>query len=454
MSDVEKKLGESAIAVPEILLPVKPETETWATVACDQFTQDRPYWEKAAEIAGDRPSTLRMILPEAYLEDGDRAARIADIRANMKSCLQNGVFAEPRPGFVYLERNTPLNRKRRGLVVAVDLERYSWSRDARDMIRPTEGTVAERLPPRMEIRRGAPLESSHIIMLIDDDAESLLPKLGERAKKAAPLYSGDLMMNSGSVSGWLLDDADGWNELAESLAGLRERAAGRYLDGRPASAGERPFLFAVGDGNHSLASAKEIWEEYKAPFVARGETPPEHPCRYATVEIENIHDPAIKFEPIHRVVFGLDFDRAIDLLSGLPGFSCTAVPDGRELAGLVARPVSGNRFGVISRGGHGGHGGRHALVETDARGISTASLQPLLDRELGPASIDYIHGEAELFRLALSVERPATGILLPPVRKAGFFETVARTGPLPRKSFSMGESCEKRFYMECRRLFG
>ena len=445
-------MGGLGIAVLELLLPLEMNPERWATVACDQFTQDRTYWEKAGEIAGNLPSTLRLILPEVYLDDGDRAKRIAEIHANMESYLRGGVFAEPRRGFVYLERDTPFNKKRRGLVVAVDLERYSWAKDARPMIRPTEGTVAERLPPRMEIRRNAPLETSHIIMLIDDDANTILPSLGERAKKTAPVYAGELMSGSGNVSGWFLDREDDWAHFVEGLAELSRRATTRYATGNATPQEEHPFLFAVGDGNHSLASAWEVWQEYKSTFAGGGKTGelPEHPCRYAIVEIENIYDSAITFEPIHRVVFGLDFDRALALVSALPGFSSRTVSGREELVRLVAESVSGNRFGVVS-------GGRCTLVETSAGGISTASLQPLLDQAVnaaGDLSIDYIHGEDELFRVALAPEKLATGVLLPPVQKAGFFETIAKSGPLPRKSFSMGEACEKRFYIECRKLFG
>jgi len=450
MSEIEKKLGELGIAVPEILLPNRVSLEQWAAVACDQFTQDRAYWKKVEGIAANLPSTLRLILPEVYLDDGNRDDRIVEIHHAMRNYLEGDVFAAPRQGFVYIERDTPFNKKRRGLVVAVDLEQYSWSRDSRPMIRPTEGTVAERLPPRMAVRRNAPLETSHILMLIDDDADTLLPGLEERAKKAAPVYGGELMLNSGNVNGWFLDREDDWAYLAERLAELSNRAVTRYSAGNDAVPGGRPFLFAVGDGNHSLASAWEIWEEYKSAFAStdagKNAKLPEHPCRYAIVEIESIYDPAIKFEPIHRIVFDLDFDHALTLFSTLPGFSSRAIADREELVLLVAEPIKGNRFGLVSQN-------RYALVETSAAGISTASLQPLLDRAIDASSIDYIHGEDELFRLALATEKLATGILLPPVQKAGFFETVARTGPLPRKSFSMGEACEKRFYIECRRLF-
>jgi len=461
MSNIEGKLGELGIAVPEILLPRRAGLGQWAAVACDQFTQDRAYWEKAGEAAGDSPSALRLILPEAYLDDENRAKRIAGIHADMASYLRGGVFAEPRRGFVYIERDTPFNQGRKGLVAAIDLERYSWAKGALPMIRPTEGTVAERLPPRMEVRRNAPLETSHILMLIDDDTDTLLSGLGERAKKNAPAYSGELMMDSGGISGWFLDGENDWAHLAGGLAELSRRAPARYSAGSGAPSGGQPFLFAVGDGNHSLASAWEIWQEYKSAFAGAGGGKsgglPAHPCRYAIVEIENIYDPAIKFEPIHRIVFGMDCERALALFSALPGFSSREVSGRGELARLVAEPVKGNRFGVVSTAGaceNGAPRSRYALVETSAEGIATASLQPLLDGAVSASSIDYIHGEEELFRLAAAPEKPAVGVLLPPVQKAGFFETVARTGALPRKSFSMGEACEKRFYIECRKLFG
>jgi hypothetical protein len=446
-------MSELGIEIPEILLPRGVDLSQWAVIACDQFTQDCAYWERAREAAGGKPSALNLIFPEAFLVDDDPAARIGDIHRAMRDYAAGGVFVAPRRGLVYLERDTPFNRGRRGLVAAVDLEQYDWSPQARPLIRSTEGTVAERLPPRMDIRRNAPLELPHILLLIDDDDDFLLRGLGERAQKNAPVYQGDLMLNSGSISGWFLDAPDHWAFFTDGLEKLLRRSLTRY-GGGGAFPKEGPFLFAVGDGNHSLASAKGIWEEYKAKnaatatHVAANGALPVHPCRYALVEIENIYDPAIQFEPIHRVVFGLDFDGALKLLSALPDFTSRLIASREELVRLTAESAKGNRFGIISSG-------RYALVTTSAGGISTASLQPLLDQAVSRnsgLSIDYIHGEDELFRLA--GDNSATGILLPPVQKDGFFETVARYGPLPRKSFSMGEAEEKRFYIECRRLFG
>jgi len=446
MADIQARLEKVGIAIPEILLP-RAELKQWAVIACDQFTQDRAYWKKAAEIAAGSSSSLDLIFPEVFLDEGNRDGRIEDIHKAMRKYLDTGIFAAPRRGFVYLERDTSFNRGRKGLVVAVDLEQYSWSPAERPLIRSTEGTVTERLPPRMAIRRNAPVETPHILLLIDDETNKLLQGLGSRARKAAPVYQGELMLDSGSISGWFLDSQDDFAFLANGLEELANRALTRYEapNAQPASV-TQPFLFAVGDGNHSLASAKGIWDEYKKQNGVN-----DHPCRYALVEIENIYDPAIKFEPIHRVVFGLGFEEALNALSALPGFSSRMIESSEELVRLTREPVKGNRFGLISQN-------RYALVETSAGGISTACLQPLLDNAVaassGVLSIDYIHGEDELFRLAHNSEKPAAGMLLPPVQKAGFFETIARNGPLPRKSFSMGEACEKRFYIECRRLFG
>jgi len=441
MNNYRQKLNSLGIEIPSILLPRGADPRKWPVIACDQYTQDRDYWEKVkAEVSGS-PSTLNLIFPEVFLSDGDAAQRIAGIHSAMERYLKDGVFGEPRQGFIYLERDTPFQKKRRGLVAAVDLEQYDWKPEARPLIRCTEGTVAERLPPRMDIRRGAPLELPHVLLLIDDDTDSLLTALGERAKRNAPVYNTPLMMDSGSVSGWFLDAENGTAFIAEKLDELCGHSVSRY------AGNEKPFLFAVGDGNHSLAAAKGIWEEYKAAHPSN--ELPINPCRYALVEIENIYDPAIQFEPIHRVVFDVGFEKTISLLSELPDFSCHTVNSAKELAELCTHPSAANCFGVISQG-------RYALVTTSASGIATACLQPLLDRYAGsnPQLIDYIHDEDEVFRLVDSGQkRLAAGILLPPVQKSGLFETVARLGPLPRKSFSMGHSSEKRFYFECRALF-
>ena len=438
MNTIEERLAKLGICIPEILLPANAEMEKWAVIACDQFTHDRSYWEKVKENTQGMPSTVDMILPEVYLNDGDCSSRIAGIHRTMHDYLDAGVFNKPRHGFIYIERGTPYNICRRGLVAAVDLEQYNWQPEARPLIRATEGTVIERLPVRMDIRRDAPLEVPHVLLMINDDTDSLLKKVGERAKKTMPVYQGKFMFNSGSIKGWFIDDDEDLSFLASRLEGLAEVAPS-----------EKPFLFAVGDGNHSLAAAKEIWEEYKQLAVdEKGSFNPCHPCRYALVEIENIHDPAIQFEPIHRVMYGMGMKQLIDLLSALPGFSSRNIGERSELVKLTGEKIKGNRFGIIC-------GSTYLLVETSASGVSAACLQPLLDKAAANDSslcIDYIHGEDELFSLASSGEKKTYGILLPPVRKTGFFKTIDYNGPLPKKSFSLGKASEKRFYIECRRL--
>jgi len=461
------RLAALGIAVPELLLPA-PGTDLskWAVIACDQATQDRRYWEEVHAIAGDAPSSIRLIYPEVYLEETDRKERIASIHHNMKHYLEAGVFAPPQKTLVYVERDTPYNQGRRGLVIALDLECYDWKPDSAPMVRPTENTVADRLPPRMDIRRNAPLEIPHILILVDDAENTLLPALGEQAKHTPPIYDTELMLGAGRIKGWKLANQAAWEMLAAGLEKLAAKKSGgtaksgsAEFNGDSAKSGGigkpngAPFLYAVGDGNHSLAAAKAIWEEYKSAH--RDEpTLMTHPARWALVELENLYDPALDFEPIHRLLIGAStaaLQRALAsvLTPQLPGYICRKPANPAELAALVGDTrCSRLRLGLVS-------GQNFFLVEADPVPLAVDALQPLLDafvKEQGnKVTIDYIHGTEELFRL--SRDGNATGILLPPFRKQGLFETVAKRGPLPRKSFSMGESCEKRFYLESRKLF-
>jgi hypothetical protein len=438
--DSKARLAALGTAVPDILLPGPGvDLQKWAVIACDQKSRDRDFWDRVRETAGSAPSTLNFILPEIYLEDGDRGERTRRIREAMDTSLKGGIFAPPFKGCVYIERATSFHACRRGLILAIDLEAYDWRADALSLIRATEGTVPERLPPRVEIRRGAPLETPHVLVLVDDRDDALLPALGRLAKRSAPLYNTPLMLGGGGVSGWALDTEEGWTLLADGLEALARLSLSRC-----GSSG--PFLYAVGDGNHSLATAKAVWDEYKAAHP--GDTD-NHPARWALVEVENLYDPGISFEPIHRVLFGIPAAETLDILSALPDFSCRPVSTPEELTRLTGAPdAAQSRLGLVSGTGL-------FLVETSAPPLIIETLQPLLDaflRDKTGLSIDYIHGGEEVFRLA-GTGTQTTGILLPPVKKSGLFETVARSGPLPRKSFSMGEGMEKRYYLECRRLF-
>ncbi len=446
MDDTAVRLEKSGIKIPEILLPKKgTDLGKWAVIACDQFTQDESYWSQAEKTAGENPSTMQIIFPEIYLERENKTERVKAIHEAMNSFLQNGVFDEAKKGFIYIERSTPHAACRRGLVLAVDLEAYDWAPERRNLIRATEGTLTERLPPRMDIRRSAPIESPHVILLMDNDDDSILKQLGDKAKQNNPVYEGSLMMNSGNISGWFIDDEETFLFLAEKFEDLAEKANTRYH-----TDDKTPFLFAVGDGNHSLATAKSIWEEYKE--IHRGDPDlMKHPARYALVELENLYDPGIVFEPIHRVLFHTSIEDVTGALMDMEGFQFKKVDDWKQLTKLVAADnAKRTRYGLFD-------GKTALLVETTAPGISTYPLQPLLDDFIkynDGIGIDYIHGEDEIFRLAgLNKDAQTVGILLPPVKKEDLFFTVAQGGPLPRKSFSMGEACEKRFYLECRKLF-
>jgi hypothetical protein len=438
---VLQQFASLGIAIPDILLPA-PGTDLrkWATIACDQFTQVPTYWEAVHRLVGGAPSTLNLIFPEAYSAE---VYGIPDIHHTMTSYLTDGIFAPARRGFVYVERSTQKTPLRRGIILALDLEEYNWQPEARPRIRTTEGTVQERLPARMAVRRGAALETSHVLVLIDDKEDSLIPELANRVKKADPVYDtrlGTTQVDSGRVAGWLVDKLDDWAYMADEFEKLAHKTKNKYGS---------DFLFAVGDGNHSLAAAKGIWEEYKASHMHDANLM-EHPARWALVEVENVYDPGITFKPIHRMLFGLDASKIIDAVSVLPGFECRSVATKAELI-WMSRDVSAtkNHIGIIS-------GTDYTLVTMEHAGeLVTVGLQPVLDALVAQydCSIDYIHGADELFLLS-ETTNAAVGILLPPVMKNGFFNTIARNGPLPRKSFSMGDAEEKRFYMECRKLSG
>lgn len=452
MLESQTRFANLGIALPTLLLPgPQVDLEAWAVIACDQFTQDQGYWQKVEERVGPRASTLRLIFPEIYLDEPQRRERIQSIQHTMRSYLDLGVFGSPLSACMYLERATPSHPLRRGLVLLIDLERYDWSPGARPWIRATEGTVQERIPPRMEIRRGAALETPHVILLVDDDQETLLEGLGARVVPRKPTYETTLMLGGGAVRGWRIDTAEDLELIATSLEALAQRSKTRYLRGAEASLMDDPFLFAVGDGNHSLATAKAVWEEYKALHEGAIDLL-SHPARWALVEIENLYDRGIEFEPIHRVMFGARLDDIVELLSSLPDYSAQGVKTIEAMVRLVGdRDCNRTRYGIIAKNGA-------VVVETSAPGIATGPLQPLLDRWVGQKtgrSIDYLHGTEETLRVSLETKdsAPRVGILLPPVEKGDLFFTVARSGPLPRKSFSMGEAVEKRYYLECRALF-
>lgn len=447
-----KKIEEFGLSVPEILLPENIDVSSWSVIACDQYTQDLDYWKRAEAAAAGKPSTLNLILPEVYLGAPDKPQRIEKIRKTMKDYLEGSVFAAPKKSMIYIERKTAFGRTRKGLVAQIDLETYEWKPFSKANIRATEATIVERIPPRMEIRRGAPLELPHIMLLVDDKDDLLVGGTGNAVKAGgkAPVYDGKLMCNGGEITGWAVE--------SESEIECVTKAVNAIADKNRASDGSI-FLFAVGDGNHSLATAKAVWDEHKAKLVAGGADEAslkDCPVRYALVEIVNIYDKGLTFEPIHRVIFNCDVKSLILYLADKLGGTVNEVKGAGELEAAVK--ASSADFGFAYREGENG-AQKYVLLKTEIKELAVARLQPEIDAFLKSATkidgeapeIDYIHGSDEV--LKLGERENAVGILLPPIAKDSFFETINGRGPLPRKSFSMGEADEKRFYLECRKLF-
>ena len=407
----------------QILLPapgVKPET--WACIACDQYTSEPEYWQKAFAAAGDAPSAIRLILPEYDLKNSETL--IPQIHQAMADYLAKGLLVPAvDPGFILCER-TVASGTRLGLVCAVDLEEYSFEKGSLPLIRPTEQTITDRLPPRLKIRRGAPVELTHIMILIDDPDRTVLEPLQAAKASLRKVYDFDLMMGGGHLAGWAVDGE-------ETLAQL-DRSMNALLDTK----GEHPLFLAVGDGNHSLATAKAYWNE-----IREGLTDTErenHPARFALCEIVNIHDEALLFEPIYRIVTGVN---RMEIMTDWKQYAAS-----RGM--LLQRKGEGHRFTVVSADGEG-----TVVVKNPEGAIPCETIQKFLDDFLSrhpDAGIDFIHGEGSLRTLA---SKPGTvGFLLPEIDKYSFFEDVKKLGVLPRKTFSMGEADEKRFYMEAKRI--
>ena len=438
-----KRFEKFGVEIPHILLPKQIDLNSWSVIACDQYTQDRAYWEKASEIAGDKPSTLHLIFPEVYLQDSDKDARIESIKKTMSSYLSDGVFADAADEFIYIERKTAYGRVRKGLLLAVDLETYEWKPFSKAFIRATEATVPERIPPRKKIRYGAPLESPHIMLLADDESDALVGGTGNLVKGDKPVYDGDLQQKSGHITGWAVKDEKVLAHVEEALDNLKKH--GTDAEGNV-------FLFAVGDGNHSLATAKAVWDEYKEKCKAEGKADALEgsPVRYALVEVVNIYDEGLTFEPIHRAIFNQDNAKLVSFLTEKLGGQRTDCATEKELLEAVGdRSQKGARFGFVhSEGGKVSY----QLLQTQITDLAISRLQPALDEFVSvKEDIDYIHGSDEV--CTLGKKDKTLGILLPPIAKDSFFATISGRGPLPRKSFSMGEASEKRFYVECRKLF-
>ena len=429
------------VQIADILLPVKgTDLNKWSVIACDQFTSQPDYWQHVADQVGTAPSTYHMILPEVYLGTPEEKARIQTTQAKMHEYLSAGILVQHK-GLIYVER-TVNGKTRHGLVLALDLEKYDFNKGSQTLIRATEGTILDRLPPRIKIRQGAPLELPHILVLIDDPKNSLFAMI-EKQKASLPLaYDFDLMQNSGHLTGRLIDNA----ELEQKIIAMFEELSQPNLFRSKYGVGpdKGVLLFAVGDGNHSLATAKSIWEALK-PSVG-----PDHPARYALVEVENVHDKGLEFEPIHRVLFNLKADpaRALQRHFGVNA-AFTTVKDQKEMIQMVKTIAPGlHRFGLVTASGY-----QVVTIKNSTSNLAVGTLQGFLDEWLKSGwagQIDYVHGDDIVCELGS--KRDNAGFYLPGMPKSDLFKTVILDGALPRKTFSMGEAYEKRFYMECRKI--
>jgi hypothetical protein len=429
------------VEIPRLLLPKSGiDLTNWAVVACDQFTSQPEYWQRVAGQVGASPSTYHLILPEVYLGKAEEASRLASIQASMKAYLEQGLL-QPFEGLMQVERSVA-GHTRNGLLLALDLEQYDYSKGSQTIIRATEGTIVDRLPPRIKIRQGAPLELPHILVLIDDPDGTVIEPLIARRKEFQKAYDFELMQGSGHLAGYFSADPALERQVMAALEKLADPAA--FQRKYQVGAGHRPLLFAMGDGNHSFATAKAIWEQIKAAVG------PDHPARYALVEIENVHDAGLVFEPIHRVLFDVkaDAQAAMQAYWG-DRFHFSSCPDSATMIKAVdQQPTAGQSIGLVSPTGYG-----VITLDRPDSNLPVGTLQPFLDHWQaagGYGKIDYVHGQDVV--ATLGAQPGNLGFYLPAMPKSDLFKTVILDGALPRKTFSMGEAIEKRFYMECRQI--
>ncbi len=424
-------MKNNGLATPQILLPNKKiNLKKWAVVACDQYNSNPEYWQRVERFVGNSASTLHMILPEIYLDERD--LRIPDITYEMEEYVAGGVVEALPEGFILVQRKLA-GGTRTGLIANIDLEKYSFKPTKTTKIRPTEDTVMERIPPRVEIRKPALLETPHILVLLNDPRKKVIEPLAVRVKKFPVLYDFDLMENGGHIKGSFIGDAEEINDLYERLDMIAE---------------ENDILFAVGDGNHSLATAKVVWEELKETL-----SPTErknHPKRFALVEIVNLYDEGLIFEPIHRVIFGVDTNALIgDLVRIFNRKGMDAkVYFKRSTAARFVNRVGDQSIDFAARDKRG-----YIQLGKPEHEMEAVNFQSVMDEYLSAhpdVKVEYIHGEAELNRLCDLNE--TTGFILPALKKEGFIDALSLYGVLPKKCFSLGEANDKRYYLESRLL--
>lgn len=441
-------MHDIGVKQPDILLPSKEVSySTWSVVACDQYTSQPEYWEAVEKLVGTNPSTLRLIFPEVYLEGADGPSRIEAIREAMQNYMDKGILRPLAPGFVYLDRQTSHAASRKGLMVAIDLDTYDYKPGAQSLVRATEGTVLDRLPPRIKIREKAPLELPHIMILIDDPERTVIEPLAKQTESMEKVYDVDLMMQGGHVTGYHITDQKVTDQIYVALERLAQPQVFQEKYGVGDDKGI--LLFAVGDGNHSLATAKACWEQLKPTLSA--ESLNDHPARYALVELVNVHDEGLQFEPIHRVVFHVDAEDLLDAWTATGANASHQRFESLEDACSFAAAKRGEGIHAVPSIDHNGYG--VLTMSTPQFNLEVGTLQSFLDhyaKSHAEMRVDYIHGD-EVVK-SLGAQKGNMGFFLPAMEKTELFRTVILDGVLPRKTFSMGEAEEKRFYLECRKI--
>ncbi|MBO4792129.1 MAG: DUF1015 family protein [Clostridia bacterium] len=411
----------------DFLIPKDADLQKWAVIACDQYTSDPEYWKKAREARGDAPSAINLILPEAELT-GDESfvnERAGEIRRRFNEYLGGDLMAEYPDCYIYVERTLKNGRTRCGILGAVDLEQYEPSRYAETLVRPSEGTVFERVPPRVTVREKSPAEVSHLVLFADDAEKQLIEPLAAKKGEFEKLYDFDLPEHGGHVAGWKISA-----EEAERIDGvLSAMAEKKYVSDKYGTDPDAaPLLLVVADGNHSLVAAKEAYDKLKSKLTDAEAA--EHPARYAMAELVNIHSDAFEFEPIYRVVKGVDVDKFLG-----------ALRDATSASG------EGQKVTFYYAGGSG-----EAVFTEPSTAVTAGTLQRFIDDYIddhGEGKCDYIHGEEEL--KALCKEDGAVGFIFDGISKEGLFRDIITGGILPRKAFSIGAADDKRFYLEARR---
>jgi len=405
----------------DILLPKDTDMTKWSVVACDQYTSEPGYWNDVEDFVGSEYSAYNLILPEIYLEENDVDTRIKKVNDNMIKYINKGLFNEYKNSYIYIERTQRNGKIRRGIVGAVDLEDYDYVKGSKSAIRATEGTVTERIPPRLKVRVNAKIELPHIMLLIDDNKKHIIEYISEKKDTLTKLYDFEVMMNSGSLKGWLLTD-----ELSSFLEKeLSKLSDINEFNEKYGVCETSALTFAVGDGNHSLATAKEYYNLMKQKY---GDKAKSYPARYALAELVNLHDESLVFEAIHRVVFDIDPKKFME-----------------ELSKITEPSSQGQKFTFVTADST-----KELSITNPTANLTVGSIQNFIDDYISKhgGRVDYIHGDDVVINLCR--EHNACGIILSSMDKNDLFKTVILDGALPRKTFSMGDACDKRFYNEAR----